>query len=468
MVEEYIRELVQLGIRSGDPRHILPQYLRLIDNCVYFGMDKFCLDKGRVYVVGAGKASGSMAVALEDIMGDLIEEGVVSIPSYMMDQYKTRRIELIGAGHPVPDENSIRAAEKMMDIAGKADENDLLIALISGGGSALMEKPLEPITLEELRYTTKLLLNSGADIREINIVRKHLSMVKGGRLVEKTRAGRVYGILISDVPGDYPEYIASGPTVPDPSTYRDAVSILKRYKLWDKIPGSVRRVLEEGLRGGIPETPKPGDPVFNRVVNKIIASNLMALEKLGEKLRRDGYKVLILTSRIEGESREVGKALASIALEAQDKGYPANPPLAILVGGETTVTVRKSGGRGGRCQELVLSLLASIRDREGIVALSYDTDGIDGLSDVAGAYVDHNIWLRMIDAGDNPYRYLDENNSYEFFKRYGGHIFTGPTGTNINTITIILVNPRALRSLPKDPFAIPRIGPKHGYPYQYT
>ncbi len=440
MNPDYLYELARYAISLADPMEIVPKYLSWDGNCIVVDSRRICLDEGsRIYIIGAGKASGKMALAVEELFGERIAGGVVSVPDYMLDSYESRRIEFIGAGHPVPNENSIVAAEKIMDLVEKAGEKDIVIALISGGGSALLEKPIPPVTLEELRYATSLLLDSGADIREINTVRKHLSMVKGGRLAARCGARALISLIISDVPGDHVGYIASGPTAPDETTYDDAINVLKRYGLWDRMPESIRKVLLRGSRGEIPETPKPGDPVFDKVVNKIIASNLTVLEKLAERLRGDGYKPLILTSRIEGESREVGKALASIALEAQEKGYPARPPLAILVGGETTVTVRRKGGRGGRCQELVLSFLAATRGRPEILVASFDTDGIDGLSNAAGAVGAPEIWRKMIENHDNPWRYLDENNSYEYFKKYGGLIITGPTGTNVNTITIILV-----------------------------
>ncbi len=434
-------ELVKYSIREADPLHMIPNTIGLEDNCLVIDTRAYCLDKGsNIYVVGAGKASGRMAEAVEELLGEKIRDGIVSVPEYMAGEISLKRIRVIGAGHPVPNENSIRAAEEAMEIMGRAGSGDVVIALISGGGSALLEKPIPPITLEDLQYTTKLLLNSGASIEEINTVRKHLSMVKGGRLAKASGTSRIITLLVSDVPGDRPEYIASGPTVPDPTTYRDAVHIMERYGLMNRVPESVKTVLEKGLRGEIPETPKPGDPLFKEATIRIIASNLQVLEKLASRLHGEGFSVIVLTSRLEGESREVGKVIGSIALEALERGYPAQPPAAVLFGGETTVTVRNPEGMGGRCQELVLSFLAYTRGRAGLVFACYDTDGIDGLTDAAGAVATEEVWMNMMKAGDNPYKYLDTNNSYLFFKKYGGHIFTGPTGTNINTIGILLIN----------------------------
>ncbi len=383
-----------------------------------------------------------MAKAVGEMLGEYIVDGVVSIPYYLVDRYGLEKIELIGAGHPYPDKNSLYAGERALEIARRAGDDDLLIVLLSGGGSSLLEKPFEPITLDDLRILSKLLLESGMDIYETNIVRKHLSMVKGGRLASETSAGKIFSLIISDVPGDRVEYVASGPTSPDPTSYRDVLSVLKHYTLWDKVPENVRRVVEKGLEGLIPDTPKPRDPVFNHVVNHVIGSNIMVLKKLEKYLENHGYNVLLLTSRVMGESREAGKILGSIALEAFENNYPVNPPLAIILGGETSVRVVNPRGRGGRCQELVLSFLTSIKDHPSIEILCFDTDGLDGNTDVAGAYGGKTIWEHMVEAGDDPYRYLETNNTYRFFKKYGGHILTGPTGTNANLVIIILVNKR--------------------------
>ncbi len=440
--QEYMLKLVEYAISMADPKIIVPKHVELRNKCIVVGSNKYCLgSNSRLYVVGAGKATGRMAEAVEELLGDLIMDGVISVPEYMVKDVSLKRIRVIGAGHPVPDDNSIRAAEEITGLLRNTHPGDIVLALISGGGSALMEKPYPPITLEDLRTTTKLLLNSGASIEEVNTVRKHLSTVKGGRLLVESGTKKFITLLISDVPGDKPELIASGPTLPDPTTYRDAVEILKRYRLWLEIPGSVRHVLEKGLRGDIPETPKPGDPVFNESTHRLIASNLMVLEKLRDKLVTEGYRVIILTSRIEGESRDVGVVMGSIGLEIVERGIPGKPPLAILFGGETTVTVRNPKGMGGRCQELVLSFLAYTRGREGLSLACFDTDGIDGISDVAGAMAIPVVWKNMLNAGDNPYKYLDNNDSYHFFKKYGGHIKTGPTGTNVNTIGILLAEP---------------------------
>lgn len=439
---EFYIEIVETAIKVSDPEKIVPLHVHRENSCIYFDGMKICVNEGKIYVVGAGKASGKMAIAVERILGDLIEGGAVAIPYYMSGQYKLDKIQLIEAGHPIPNEGSIEAAEKTLDIADKVDENDVLLCLISGGGSALMEKPIQPVTLDDLKTTNKLLLESGADIHEINIVRKHLSEIKGGRLaVRASRAKHIISLMISDVPGDNPEYIASGPTVPDSSTYIDAKNILEKYDLWDKVPESVRLVIEKGIRGEVEETPKQDHPVFKKVTNKIIASNYMVLRKLSEYFRDKGYTSYILTTRLEGESSEVGRVLASIAMDISDKDLLAEKPLVLLFGGEPTVSLKgQKYGRGGRCQELALSFLATTRGRKDVSIVAFDTDGIDGFSDAAGAYGDHEIWEEMNRNRDTPWNYLREHNSYEFFKKYGGLIVTGPTGTNVNIVVAVIIH----------------------------
>ncbi|WP_052833815.1 glycerate kinase type-2 family protein [Staphylothermus marinus] len=442
MDKEFYREIVNVAIKVSDPEKILPLHIRRDNNCLYIDSRRICLENGKIYVVGAGKASGKMALAIERILGNLIEKGVIAIPYYMSDLYKLEKIQLVEAGHPIPNEGSIKAAEKILDIAGKAGENDVLISLISGGGSALMEKPIQPITLDDLKITNKLLLESGADIREINIVRKHLSEIKGGRLAVKAgKAKYIVSLMISDVPGDNPEYIASGPTVPDSSTYIDAKNVLERYDLWDKVPESVRIVIEKGIRGEIEETPKHDHPVFRKTINKIIASNYTVLRKLSEYFRDKGYTPYILTTRLEGESSEVGKVLASIAMDISDRDLLGQKPLVLLLGGEPNVSLKgQRYGKGGRCQELVLSFLATTRGRRDLSIIAFDTDGVDGFSDAAGAYGDYEVWENMSKNRDSPWSYLREHNSYEFFRKYNGLIITGPTGTNVNIVVAVIIH----------------------------
>lgn len=392
-------------------------------------------------VVAFGKASIPMARAAVEVLGDRVEGGVVVIPRWRRPE-KIDGLEVVQASHPIPDEGSLKAGEAVVEWSREAAGKGLLV-LVSGGGSSLVEKPQEGVSLEDLIEANRLLLSSGANIHEINTVRKHLSLVKGGWLAKHAEPGPVYGFYASDVPGDRFESIASGPTAPDPTTYRDALSVIERYELLEEMPESVVRVLREGARGLRPETPKPGDPVFNNVANLLVASNIDVLRELEKKLSEDGYDTLILTSRLDGDSREVGKALASITLEAIDRGVPVRPPAAILLGGETSVRVRNPEGMGGRNQELALSWLLYI-DRwlegEGSAGLlAMDTDGIDGSSPAAGAVAVSGMSRIAKERGLDPYKYLDENNSYRFFKDMGATIETGPLDSNLNSIIVIII-----------------------------
>lgn len=392
--------------------------------------------RGELHVVGAGKAGAKMALAVEDSLGDIIKSGAVNVLRGTEKAVTTRRIELTPAGHPLPDIGSIEGTRKILRIAEKLKEEDLLLVLISGGGSALMELPYEGISLEDLIKMNKLLISCGADIREINTVRKHISRVKGGRLAKATKA-RVISLIISDVIGDPLDSIASGPTAPDNTTFRDAIEVIEKYDLEDEMPPSVMDVLKRGARGEIEETPKPGDDVFNRVDNYIIANNRIAVKSMAQYIERIGIKTVDIGSRIKGEARDSGSVIASIARSIEAGESTISKPVAIVGGGETTVTLR-GHGRGGRNQEFVLSALKEIAGCSCCIA-SIGTDGIDGNSDAAGAIADGKSLEEGLKMGMNPDRYLKENNSYEFFNRLGDLIFTGPTLTNVTDIFIILL-----------------------------
>jgi glycerate-2-kinase len=342
------------------------------------------------------------------------------------------------AGHPIPDEGSINGAKEMLRILSKADERDLVIVLISGGGSALMEYPMEGITLEDLREMNRLLVLSGADIREINTVRKHVSRVKGGRLAEAAYPARVVSLIISDVIGDPLDTIASGPTAPDETTFQDAWEVLRNYSLVEKMPQSVIKVIKDGMEGRIPETPKPGDPIFENVTNMIVANNLKAVQTAEGVLRSLGYNTLVLGSRVQGEARHIGKMLAGLASSIKNEGIPLSPPAALLMGGETTVTVT-GDGVGGRNQELVLGAVRQIAGLDGVVVASIGTDGIDGSSEAAGAICDGHTLERALREGLKPEEYLKNNDSYSFFSWLGDAIITGPTLTNVMDLMGVVV-----------------------------
>ena len=425
---QYLRGMVDHVIRASDLYHRTRSVLER--------------DKPDIRIVIAfGKASVPMAKAAVEVLGDRVEGGVVVIPRWR-EPVKLGNLEVIQANHPVPDEGSLEAGEAVIEWSRAASGKGLLV-LVSGGGSALVEKPQEGLTLEDLTRTTKLLLNSGANIHEINTVRKHLSMVKGGWLAKHAKPGPVYAYYASDVPGDRFESIASGPTAPDPTTYSDALLVLKRYELLGKVPMSVIKVLEEGASGMRPETPKPDDPVFRNVSNKLVAANIDVLIGLQDVLEKDGFNTLILTSRLDGDSLEVGKALASITLEILERGVPISPPAALLLGGETSVKVNNPEGRGGRNQELALSWLLYVdkwlSDNGHVGLLAMDTDGIDGNSPAAGAIVVSGMSKLARDKGFDPYLYLEENNSYELLRAIGSTIETGGLDSNLNSVVIILI-----------------------------
>ncbi|MEB3774521.1 MAG: glycerate kinase [Desulfurococcales archaeon] len=400
------------------------------------------LPRDRCVVVAFGKSAYRMIEPVED-GGVTVEGGIVVVPH----GYTGRRppgMEVVEASHPVPDEASLRAGRAVLEWARASRSVGCLLALISGGGSALVEYPMDPITLEDVRAINRLLLASGASIHEINTVRKHISLVKGGRLAGEAYPARVYGLYASDVPGDRIDSIASGPTAPDPTTYRDALDVLERYGITGEAPERVVKVLREGVEGKRPETPKPGSEVFERVSNSVVAANIDVLKSIGDLLRGKGINPLILTSRLEGESREAGRVLASITMEAVDRGIPVGRTSAILAGGETSVRVRNPNGRGGRNMELAVSWAHAMwywGYRDEAIIVSLDTDGIDGNTDAAGAYMAPGDVDTAKSLGLDPVKALDENNTYKLLEELGRLVKTGPTQVNLNSVTVILVGP---------------------------
>ncbi len=390
------------------------------------------------YVIGAGKASGEMAIAVENVLREKLVKGIVVVPEEIASKYRSDKICFIGSTHPYPSEKSVYAAERIIDFIKNIEEKAIVLALFSGGGSALIEKPVNNITIDEIAVTSSLLMKAGADIYELNTVRKHLSHIKGGWLAKYVYPKPLVSLLISDVVGDRIDVIASGPTAPDPTSFKDALEILKRYKLEKSIPKSVYEYILGGVKGLYPETPKPTDKIFRKVKNLIIASNIGSLLAMKKKAEEIGYRAIILTSRITGEAREVGKVIAGIASEILMNGNPIQPPAVLLAGGETTVTV-KGKGKGGRNQELALSAALMIKDQKNIVVLSIGSDGRDGPTDAAGAIVDNNTVVKAYSLGINPIEYLDNNDSYHFFEKVGGLIKIGYTGTNINDFIIAIV-----------------------------
>lgn len=390
---------------------------------------------GRTVVVGAGKAAASMARAVEQAWpADAPLSGLV-VTRYAHG-LPLARIRCIEAGHPVPDESGETAAREILRLAQDLGPDDLLIVLVSGGGSSLLSLPVPGVPMAALKSVTQALLRSGAPIESMNVVRKHLSQVQGGRLAAATQA-RVLGLIISDVAGDDPSAIASGPTVPDPSTYDEALAILKRYEV--KAPAEVSAWLEAGARGDQRETPKADDPLFARVDNRMIATAQQSLQAGAEVFRKAGIQTVVLGDTVTGEAREVAKVYAALVRQILRHQQPFAAPVALISGGECTVTVRGTG-RGGRCTEFLLSLAAELGNETGISALAADTDGIDGSEDNAGAWFDSGKLAAAAQRELTPLKWLDANDAWGYFNELGTLVMTGPTLTNVNDYRVILLD----------------------------
>jgi len=384
--------------------------------------------KGRTVIIGAGKASGAMAKALEDAWDGPLDGLVVTRYGYRVP---TERLEVIEAAHPVPDEAGRDAAKRIFELVQGLTEDDLVLCLISGGGSALLALPAEGVTLEDKQAMNKALLASGATISEMNTVRKHLSAIKGGRLAAAAYPAKIVALMISDVPGDDASIIASGPTVPDPSTNEDALGIIEKYGI--DVPDNMRRLLDTAE-----ETPKPGDPCFENVENIMIATPQASLEAAAAVAREAGVTPVILGDSIEGESRDVALVHAGIARQCAMRGQPEQPPCVLISGGETTITL-KGNGKGGPNSEFLLSLAIALDGMEHIYALAGDTDGVDGSEDNAGALIYPDTLARAEKAGINPKAMLANNDPYRFFKGIGDLLETGPTLTNVNDLRAIFI-----------------------------
>ena len=430
--------IARCAIRAVDPGALIRQAVKLSGNRLTIGENSVDLDRfKRILVVGAGKAGAPMAGALEEILGDRITGGAVVVKDGHAKPL--RRIRVFEARHPVPDRRGLHAARAIVSLLEQyARADTLALCVISGGGSALMPLPRDPVSLQDKQQTTSLLLRCGASIDETNAVRKHISKIKGGQLARAAGPARLECLILSDVVGDKLDTIASGPAVGDPSTFSDCREILDRYKIWQTAPQSVRETIERGVRGEIHETPKPGSRVFGNVRNVIIGNNRTALEAASAEASSLGFHPLILSACISGEAKDVGTVLASIALEVVASSNPAPPPLCIIAGGETTVTVRGTG-KGGRNQELALSASLKLTSASDIVVAGVGTDGTDGPTDAAGAIVDVTTVERARTQGLDPVDYLNRNDSYNLLQAIGDLLITGPTGTNVMDLLIALV-----------------------------
>ncbi|MFQ5638149.1 MAG: glycerate kinase [bacterium] len=432
-------DIFNAGLKAANPKAAVLRFMtREGQNLAVDGRMYYLADFENIYVVGAGKAGASMAQAVEEIVGDRITAGLLNVKYGHTEPLQ--KVKICEAGHPVPDEAGLAGAKEIIRLLHGATEKDLILCLLSGGGSALLPLPADDITLEQKQAITQALLACGATINEMNAVRKHISKIKGGQLAQAAHPAVLITLILSDVVGDCLDVIASGPTVADLTSFSDAKETLERYDLWERTPGAIKKRISRGVTGEAPENPKPDDEIFTRVQNVIVGNNQQALLAAEVKAQDLGYHTLILSSFIEGETREVARVHSAIAKEIQATGNPLMPPACVISGGETTVTIR-GHGKGGRNQEFALAAAIGIDGLENVVILSAGTDGTDGPTDAAGALCDGKTACRAKQEGRSPGEHLTENNAYAFFEALGDLLITGPTNTNVMDLRLVLVGP---------------------------
>jgi glycerate-2-kinase len=427
-------DVVECAIKAVDAYEATKKMVRIENGKLIIGALKCDLSEiGDIYVIGGGKATFSIAKALDEILGERIKRGVVNVKKG--EKRRLKHIEVVEAGHPIPDEMGVEGAKEMINIAKQAKEGDVVFCAITGGASALMPLPVANISLEDKKKVTELLLKCGATIDEINTVRNHISAIKGGRLAKYIHPAEIVNLIVIDEIAGRPW----GPTVPDMSTFKDAVNVLKKYDLWENVPDKVREHLKRGISDPSLETPKPEDFKDINVHNVILADNEIMCEAAKKRAEELGFKSLILTTKLEGESRETGIVLASIAKEVEEKGRPIETPCVLILGGETTVTISGSCGKGGPSQELVLGTALKIAGSERIVIASIDTDGTDGPTEIAGGIVDGYTLKRAEEKGIDIFESLRRHNTYEALIKLQDAIITGSTGTNVMDLNVIVV-----------------------------
>ena len=436
-MRRHAMEIFQAALKAVDPVEAILRHVKLENEVLQIGDHNFELkDFDRILVVGAGKAGAPMAKALENLLGDRIDGGVIVVKEG--HGLPLDHVRIHEASHPVPDARGIRGAEEILALVKKAGKRDLVICVISGGGSALLVAPADGVTLEDKQEVTRQLLACGADIHEINTVRKHLSRAKGGGLARFAYPAVVVSLILSDVIGDDLNVIASGPAVPDTSTFADARGVFQKYDIWDRLPESVQQRIQGGLAGDIEDTPKAGDAVFQRCYSELVGNNIQALIAASRAAQGLGYQPLILSSTVEGEAREVVKMFTAFAREVRSSANPLAAPACILCGGETTVTIQ-GDGKGGRNQEFALAAAMSIAGMDHVLVLSGGTDGTDGPTDAAGAIADGRTIARAGVQGLDPLDYLRRNDAYHFFQPLNDLIITGPTRTNVSDVYMLLI-----------------------------
>lgn len=439
MTNREIAEQIFLAcVDSVIPARLIPSMVSVRNNCLVIDHHIFPLDKvENIYVIGAGKASASMAAEIEKIEGLFISEGHVIVK--YGHSCRLKYIQVTEAGHPVPDSNGYKSTISILNIAEKADVNDLVICLLSGGGSSLLADFPAGTSAEEMMQLNEILVNSGASVMEINAVRKHLSGVKGGHLARVVYPATLITLILSDVQGDHPDVVASGPTTPDSTTYIQALGVLENYDLQSAVSGNIIKYLKDGVSGLRPETPKVADPVFARAYTVLIGTNKLALDAGRLKAIEFNINSVIVDDQLQGDTFSVSEYIVRTALQFRNDTNEIKP-VCLLFGGETTLTLAGSG-RGGRNQHMALSVAIQLQEHPGITVLSAGTDGTDGTTDAAGAVVDSNTITSALVKNIDAIKYLSDFDSFHFFKKAGGHILTGPTMTNVMDIIVVIVEP---------------------------
>lgn len=436
-LRQEITELFKAGLEAIKPDFAVNNICRVESDFLHIGEGLYQLsDFKNIYVIGAGKGTAPMASAIESILDDKLTDGIIVVKHDHTEVLT--KIRMVEAAHPVPDIAGKNGAKDILRMAENANKDDLVICLISGGGSALLPLPAGDISLEDKQKTTEILLSCGARIHEVNTIRKHLSLIKGGFLAEAVYPATLVTLIISDVIGDDLDVIASGPTFSDNSSFIDCCDIIKKYEIASLLPLSVQKYLSQGLFGKVPETPKSSNICFSKSYHSIIASNTDAISNIEKEAQNRGYNTLILSTMMQGESKEVAKALIAIGQECLSSGRPVRTPACIIVGGETTVSI-KGRGKGGRNQEMALSAAIEMQDSNDMMFLSCGTDGTDGPTDAAGAVADPTTVSRAKDLECNPQLFLENNDSYHFFQEIDDLVKTGPTNTNVMDVQILLV-----------------------------
>jgi len=433
-MKDIAEQIFLAGVDAVLPEKLIRSQVKLSGNFLHLAEWEFPLSRFRqIYLLAAGKAAAAMACEMERLLGDRIRDGHI-ITKYGHGR-ALKRLTLTEAGHPVPDAEGVKGTQRMLDIARKAGENDLVVCLLSGGASALMADLPEGISLDDLKRTNELLVTCGADIAKINIIRKHLSGVKGGELARTLFPATTVSLILSDVVGNRLEVIASGPTAGDRTNFADAMDVINSYSLKEKLPASVLHHLQKGVAGSIPDTPKPDDPIFQNVYNYVIGSNSTALRAAAQKAEELGCTTEIVTETLQGDYTAVADYILD-TVENYQRPKRAKP-LCLLFGGEPTVKV-SGNGKGGRNQHLALYLATRISPKKRITILCAGTDGTDGPTDAAGAVIDDKTVSNALERGINPYQYLNGCDSYHFFQQAGGHIMTGNTGTNVMDMIVAI------------------------------